>query len=174
MTGDRERFGEEVGDVVETADEEDTKVSLADPVSDPMQSHVRCLRHPLGDRVGSNADSHLVVTKQRGGGLGVAHVGQDFAFLCRDASSGVQTSVLRLRDKGTVNRDAGGMEPKKALSETTELKRMLTVGREATWVEGGQEEGRQSPPAVPRTRQCERYEHEIDYRLWDIGSSKSL
>jgi hypothetical protein len=21
---------------------------------------------------------------------------------------------------------------------------------------------------------CERYEHEIDYRLWDIGSSKSL
>jgi hypothetical protein len=29
------------------------------------------------------------------------------------------------------------MEPKKALSETTELKRMLTVGREATWVEEG-------------------------------------
>ncbi len=28
-----------------------------------------------------------------------------------------------------------------------------------------------------RTRlrnKCERYEHEIDYRLWDIGSSKSL
>jgi hypothetical protein len=69
MTGDRERSGEEIGDVVETADEEDTKVSLADPVSDPMQAHVRCLRHPLGDRVGSNADSHLVVTKQRGGGL---------------------------------------------------------------------------------------------------------
>jgi hypothetical protein len=42
--------------------------------------------------------------------------------------------------------------PKKASSDTTELKRMLTVGREATWVEGGQEEGRRSPPAVPRTR----------------------
>ncbi len=74
-----------------------------------MQSHVRCLRHPLGDRVGSNADSHLVVTKQRGGGLGVAHVGQDCAFLCRDAGGGVQASVLRLRDKGTYNRDAGGV-----------------------------------------------------------------
>ncbi len=109
MTGDRERFGEEIGDVVETADEEDTKVSLADQVSDPMQSHVRCLRHPQGDRVGSNADSHLVVTKQRGGGLEVAHVGQDFAFLCRDAGSGVQASVFRLRDKGTDNRDAAGM-----------------------------------------------------------------
>jgi hypothetical protein len=24
------------------------------------------------------------------------------------------------------------------------------------------------------TTLCERYEHEIDYRLWDIGSSKSL
>ncbi len=91
MTGDREKFGEEIGDVVETADEEDTKVSLVDPVSDPMQAHVRCLRHPLGD-------SHLVVTKQRGGGLGVAHVGQDFAFLGCDAGSGVQASVLRLRD----------------------------------------------------------------------------
>ncbi len=43
-------------------------------------------------------------------------------------------------------------EPKKALSETTELNRMLTIGREATWVEGGQEEGRRSPPTVPRTR----------------------
>jgi hypothetical protein len=39
----------------------------------------------------------------------VAHVGQDFSFLCRDAGSGVQASVLRLRDKGTDNRDAGGM-----------------------------------------------------------------
>jgi hypothetical protein len=75
MTGDRERFGEEIDGVVETADEEDTKVSLADPVSVPMQAHVRYLRHPMGDRVGSNADSHLVVTKQRGGGLGVAYVG---------------------------------------------------------------------------------------------------
>ncbi len=28
----------------------------------------------------------------------------------------------------------------------------VTVGREATWVEGEQEEGRWSPPAVPRTR----------------------
>ncbi len=44
MTGDRERSGEEIGDVVETADEEDMKVSLADPVSDPIQAHVRCLR----------------------------------------------------------------------------------------------------------------------------------
>ncbi len=110
MTGDRVGFGEKIGDVVETADKEDTKVSLADPVSDPMQSHVRCLRHSVGDRVGSNADSsHLVVTKQRGGGLGVAHVSQDFVFLCRDAGSGVQASILRLRNKGTYNRDAGGV-----------------------------------------------------------------
>ncbi len=57
----------------------------------------------------SNADSHRVVAKQRGGGLGAAHVGQGFAFLCRDAGGGVQTGVLHLRDKGTHNRDAGGM-----------------------------------------------------------------
>jgi hypothetical protein len=48
----------------------------------------------------------------------VADVGQDFAFLCRDADSGVQVSVLRLRDKGTDNRDNvggvardGGVDP---------------------------------------------------------------
>jgi hypothetical protein len=44
------------------------------------------------------------------------------------------------------------IKPKKALSETTELNRMLTVGREATWVEGEQEDGRRPPPTVPQTR----------------------
>ncbi len=61
------------------------------------------------DGVGSNADSRLVVAKQRRGWLGVAHVGQEFSFLCRDAGGGVQAGVLRLRDKGTNNRSAGGM-----------------------------------------------------------------
>jgi hypothetical protein len=79
MTGDRERLGEKIGDVLETADEKDTNVSLADPVPDPVQAHVSGLGHPLRDGVGSNADSHLVVAKQRGRGLGVAHAGQDFA-----------------------------------------------------------------------------------------------
>ena len=53
----------------------------------------------------------IAVTKQRGGGLGlgVAHVSQDFAFLCRDAASGVQAGVLHLRDEGTNNRDASRM-----------------------------------------------------------------
>ncbi len=94
MTGDRERLGEEIGDVVETADEKDTKVSLADLVPDPVQAHVSGLGHPLRDGVGSDADSHLVIAKQRDGGLGVAHVGQDFAFLCRNAGGGVQVDVL--------------------------------------------------------------------------------
>jgi hypothetical protein len=88
MTGDRERLGEEIGDVVETADKKDTKVYSADAVPDLVQAHVSGLGHPLRDGVGSNADSHLVVAKQRGGGVGVAHVGQDFAFLCRDAGGG--------------------------------------------------------------------------------------
>jgi hypothetical protein len=72
MTGGRERLAEIVGGVVETTDENDTEVSLTDPVPDPMQAHVSDLRHPLRDGVGSNADDHLVVAKQRGGGLGVA------------------------------------------------------------------------------------------------------
>ncbi len=85
MTGNRQRLGEEVGDVVQAADKDDTKVSLADPVPDPMQAHVGgLLGHPLRHRVGSNADGHLVVAEQRGGRLVVAHVGQDFAFLCRE------------------------------------------------------------------------------------------
>jgi hypothetical protein len=74
---------------VEAADKKDTEVSLADPVPDPVQAHVRGLGHTLGDDVGCDADGHLVVAKQRGGRLGVAHVGQDFAFFCRDVGSGV-------------------------------------------------------------------------------------
>ena len=89
MTGNRQGLRKKVGHVVEAADEEDTEVSLADPVPDPVQAHVRGFGHTLGDGVGRDADGHLVVAKQRGVRLGVAHVGQDFAFLCRDAGSGV-------------------------------------------------------------------------------------
>ena len=89
MTGNGKRLREEVRHVVQAANEEDTEVSLADPVPDPVQAHVRGLGQSLGDGVGRDADGHLVVAKQRGGRLGVAHVGQDFAFLCRDAGSGV-------------------------------------------------------------------------------------
>jgi hypothetical protein len=45
MTGNRKRLGEEVGDVAKAAGEHDTKVSLADPVPDPMQAHVGGLGH---------------------------------------------------------------------------------------------------------------------------------
>ncbi len=90
MTDNGKRLREEVRHVVQAADEEDTEVSLADLIPDPVQAHVRGLGHALGDGVGRDADGHLVVAKQRGDRLGVAHVGQDFAFLCRDAGSGVQ------------------------------------------------------------------------------------
>jgi hypothetical protein len=44
-------------------------------------------------------------------------------------------------------------DPKKASEETIELNRMFTQGkREATRMEGGTEDLRRSPPAVPRTR----------------------
>jgi hypothetical protein len=78
MTGNRKRLGEEVGDVAKAADEHDMIVSLAGPGPDPMQAHVGGLGHPLRHRVGSNADGDIVVAEQRGSGLGVAHVGQDF------------------------------------------------------------------------------------------------
>ncbi len=70
MTGNRKRLGEKIRDVVQAADENDTKVSLADPVPDSMQAHVGGLRYPLRHRVGSDADGHLVVAEERGGGLG--------------------------------------------------------------------------------------------------------
>ncbi len=72
MTGNRQMHGEEVGDVADAPDEDDAKMSMADPVPDPMQAHVSGLGHPLRHRVGSDADDHLVVAEQRGGGLGVA------------------------------------------------------------------------------------------------------
>jgi hypothetical protein len=101
MTGDRKRFGEKIGNVVETADEKDTKVSLGDLVSDPMQAHVRCLRHPLGDRVCSNADIHLVVTKQRGGGLGLAKIlRSSIAMRAAAYKPAYSTSVTKERTAG--------------------------------------------------------------------------
>ncbi len=89
MSGNGQRLREEVRHVVEAADEQATEVSLANSVPDPVQAHVRGLGHALGNGVGRDADGHLVVAKQRGGRLRVAHVGQYFSFLCRDAGRGV-------------------------------------------------------------------------------------
>ena len=89
MTGNRQGLRKKVCHVVKAADEQDPKMSLADAVPDPVQAHVSGLGHALRDGVGRDADGHLVVAKQRGGRLRVAHVGLDFAFLCRDAGRGV-------------------------------------------------------------------------------------
>ncbi len=89
MSGNGQRLREEIRHVVEAADNHDPKMSLADAVQDPVQAHVRGLGHALGDGVSRDADGHLVVAEQRGGRLRVAHVGQDFSFLCRDAGRGV-------------------------------------------------------------------------------------
>ena len=91
MTGNRQGLRKKICYVVKAADEEDMEVSLAYSVPDPVQvqAHIRGLGHALRDGVVCDADGHLVVTKQRGGGLGVAHVGQDFSFLCRDVGRGI-------------------------------------------------------------------------------------
>ena len=65
MTGNGQMLCKEVRHVVEAADEEVTEVSLADPVPDPVQAHVRGLGHTLGDGVGSDADGHLVVANAK-------------------------------------------------------------------------------------------------------------
>jgi hypothetical protein len=88
MTGNRKRLDEqEAGNIAQAADEHDTKVYLVDPVPDPMQAHAGGLGHLLRHRVGSDADGDLVVAEQRGDGLGLAHVGQDFSILCHDAET---------------------------------------------------------------------------------------
>ena len=89
MTGNRQGLCKKIGHVMKAADEKDTEVSLAYSVPDPVQAHVRGLGQALRDGVGGDADGHLVVTKEGGGWWGVAHVGQKFSFLCRDAGRGI-------------------------------------------------------------------------------------
>ncbi len=66
MTSNGKRLREEVRQILQATDEEDTEVSLADPVPDPVQAHVGGLRHSLGDRVGRDANGHLVCRKTMG------------------------------------------------------------------------------------------------------------
>ena len=74
MSGNGQRLGEEIRHVVEATDKHDPKMSLADPVPDPVQAHIRGLGHALGHGVGRDADGHLVVAEQQGGRLRVAPV----------------------------------------------------------------------------------------------------
>jgi hypothetical protein len=94
---------------VQAADEVDTKVSLADPVPDPVETHVRGHRHALGDGVRRDADGDFVVAEQRCCVLPVAHVGQEFPLFRGDACGGVEAGALRFGNKGTDDdRNAGG------------------------------------------------------------------
>ena len=65
VTGNRQSFGKEVRHVVKAANEKDTEVSLADPVPDPVQAHVRGLGHTLRDGVSHDADCQNLGTSSR-------------------------------------------------------------------------------------------------------------
>ncbi len=66
-----------------------------------------------------------------------------------------------MRDgKGDGEKSVTSMVPKKASSDTTELRTQLRAVREAVSVEGGHEDRRRSPPAVPRTRRSKSVQSE--------------
>ena len=60
MTGNRQRLRKKICHVVKSADEQDTEVSLAYSVPDPVQAHVRGLGHALRNGVGCDADGFFV------------------------------------------------------------------------------------------------------------------
>ncbi len=50
-----------IGEVPEAADKRDTKMTLSDPVTDPVEALVEGLRRLHRDDVGADADSALVI-----------------------------------------------------------------------------------------------------------------
>ncbi len=92
MVGDRQSFGKK--SAMETGNEEDAEMVLANAVPKPVKTHVQRLGHLEIDAVVGEAYGDLVITKYRGRRLGVAHVFQYFALVRGDASSSEDSGVL--------------------------------------------------------------------------------
>ena len=94
MSCNRQGFRKEVGVIKQSRDEDDAKMSLLNPVPDPMPAHVNRLGHPEVDAVGRETDSNLIVAEDWGPGLRVAHVLQNSSLVGGDAGLGKGARVF--------------------------------------------------------------------------------
>ncbi len=109
MTGDGQGLGKIVSMIADARDKRSAEVSLPDPIPDPMPAHVDRLRHFEVDAIGRETDSNLIVAKDRGRGLRVAHVGQDLPLVGCNADGGKGAGILCLRREGADDGYAGAV-----------------------------------------------------------------
>ena len=105
MAGDRQSFGKKICSVAKARHEDDSEVSLPHTVSQPMEAHVKRLRHLESDGVGCETDGDFVIAQEWCWRLGVTHVLQDLAFVGGNACGGEESSVLGLCYKRADDRD---------------------------------------------------------------------
>jgi hypothetical protein len=105
MASNGQSFGEEICNVQFPWHEDDPKLSLSHAVPQPMQAHVKRLRHLKADGIGRETDGDFIVAEERGWRLGVSHVLQDLAFVGGDAAGGEESRVLGLCYKRADDRD---------------------------------------------------------------------
>ena len=102
-------LGEKTSMIANAGDEDGAKVSLPNPIPDPMPAHVDRLRHFEVDAIGRETDSNLIVAEDRGRGLRVAKVGQDLPLVGCDAGGGKGAGILCLRHEGADDGYAGAV-----------------------------------------------------------------
>ena len=96
MLVDGEGLSKEIRQVGLTGDKSDVELELADPVPDPIETHIDGfgLFGPNGTVGKSNGT--FVVTKNRGGGLRVAEVGQNLPLVYAKLRIGIDGGIFRL------------------------------------------------------------------------------
>ena len=109
MTGDGQRFCEKIRDVAKTWNEDDAKLTLLNPIPQPMKPHIQGLGHFGGDGVVGEAYRHLVIAENGGCGLRMTHVGEDLPFVDGNPSASKDAGVFRLGDERADYGDAGRM-----------------------------------------------------------------
>ena len=94
MAVNGQRFCEEIGNVEQARDVPYPEVPLADPIAEPVQSHVYRLRALGGYGVCGEADRALIVNNNVSRGLGAPDVGKDVSFIARDFAASKSARVL--------------------------------------------------------------------------------
>jgi hypothetical protein len=105
----RQSLGKEIGQILKARDEDDAKLTLLNPIPQPMKPHIQGLGHFGGDGVVGEANRNLIVAKNGCCWLRMTHVGQDLPLIDSNARSCKHAGVFRLGYKRTNYGDAGRM-----------------------------------------------------------------
>ncbi len=113
MARHRQILGKEIGQILKAWDEDDAKLTLLNPIPQPMKPHIQWLGHFGGDGVVGEANRNLIVTKNGCCWLRMTHVANTPAYSA--SATKEQTTGMRVEwlEMGWLRNSSSSSWPRK-------------------------------------------------------------